>query len=33
MLLRRIAIENVRSFLTREELKLDGPISAPSYAN
>lgn len=27
MLIRRIAIENVRSFLDRTELKLDGPIS------
>src|SRR5215468_10416976 len=27
MLLRRIAVENVRSFLDRAELRLDGPIS------
>jgi putative ATP-dependent endonuclease of OLD family len=27
MLVRRIAVENVRSFLTRAELKTDGPIS------
>ena len=27
MLVKRVAIENVRSFLDREELKLDGPLS------
>lgn len=27
MLLRRVAVENVKSFLAREELILDGPIS------